>query len=88
MHAILSTNPLKYHTNIGISIFYDMQWGVTVPQLAGTIHPYPTAQEAVRQACLFGYMKYYKNTEGAPLMAIKTLMKEKEEKDAKRQKTE
>jgi pyruvate/2-oxoglutarate dehydrogenase complex dihydrolipoamide dehydrogenase (E3) component len=58
-----------------------IQWGVTVPQLAGTIHPYPTTAEAIRQACLFGYMKYYKNPEGAPLAAVKLLMKEQEKKE-------
>lgn len=56
-----------------------MQWGVTVPQLAGTIHPYPTAAEAIRQACLFGYMKYYKDPNGAPMSAIRMRMKEVEE---------
>lgn len=54
-----------------------MQHGITVPQIAGTIHPYPTTQEAIRLACL-GYNKYYKNPESVPLATLKLLMAEKE----------
>ena len=53
-----------------------MQYGITVPMIAGTIHPYPTTQESIRQACL-GYNKYYKNPAGAPLLALNKLMAEK-----------
>lgn len=60
-----------------------MQWGVTVPQLAGTIHPYPTTAEAIRQACLFGYMKYYKDPSGPCLAAVKKQMKAYEGEEKK-----
>jgi len=52
-----------------------MQYGITVPQIAGTIHPYPTTQEAIRQACL-GYNKYYKNPSAVPLVTLRKVMEE------------
>jgi pyruvate/2-oxoglutarate dehydrogenase complex dihydrolipoamide dehydrogenase (E3) component len=55
-----------------------MQYGLSVPDIAGIIHPYPTTQECVRQACL-GFNKYFKNPNGVPLATLKLLMKEKEE---------
>lgn len=33
-----------------------MQHGVGLSQLAGTIHPYPTHQEAVRQVWQYGFV--------------------------------
>jgi len=58
-----------------------MQYGIGIAHLAGTIHPYPTSQEAIRQACL-GYNKYFKDFNSAPLHTLKIAMREKEEKDA------
>lgn len=52
-----------------------IQYGITVPQVAGTIHPYPTTQESIRQACL-GFNKYFKNPQGAALLALKAFMAE------------
>jgi len=52
-----------------------MQYGITVPQIAGTIHPYPTTQESIRQACL-GYNKYYKNPSAVPLVTLGKMMEE------------
>jgi pyruvate/2-oxoglutarate dehydrogenase complex dihydrolipoamide dehydrogenase (E3) component len=63
-----------------------MQYGITVPQIAGTIHPYPTSQEAIRQACL-GFNKYYKNPEGAALKTLKLFMIEKEQEAAAEKKS-
>lgn len=54
-----------------------MQYGITVPQLAGTIHPYPTTQESIRQACL-GFNKYFKNPQGPALLALKRFMTERD----------
>lgn len=54
-----------------------IQYGITVPQIAGTIHPYPTTQESVRQACL-GFNKYFKNPQGAALATLKLFMAERE----------
>lgn len=54
-----------------------MQYGIGVPQIAGTIHPYPTTQESIRQACL-GYNKYYKDPNAAPLVTLRKVMAEKE----------
>jgi pyruvate/2-oxoglutarate dehydrogenase complex dihydrolipoamide dehydrogenase (E3) component len=54
-----------------------MQYGISVPQIAGTIHPYPTAQESIRQACL-GYNKYYKNPAAVPIETLRKVMAEKE----------
>ena len=54
-----------------------MQYGITVPQLAGTIHPYPTTQESIRQACL-GFNKYFKNPQGAALLTLKRFMAERD----------
>lgn len=54
-----------------------MQYGIGVTQIAGTIHPYPTTQEAVRQACL-SYNKYFKDPNAAPLMTLKKVMAERE----------
>lgn len=51
-----------------------IQHGIGITQIAGTIHPYPTAQESIRQACL-GYNKYFKNPKGVPLTTLKLLMK-------------
>ena len=59
-----------------------MQYGIGVPQIAGTIHPYPTAQEAVRQACL-GFNKYYKDPAGAAIATLKLAMAEKEREEGK-----
>ena len=47
-------------------------------QIAGTIHPYPTTQEAIRQACL-GYNKYYKDPDAAPLATLRKVMAAVEE---------
>ncbi len=58
-----------------------MQYGIGVVELAGTIHPYPTTQEAVRQACL-GYNKYFKNPAGVPLATLRLAMQEQERKEA------
>ena len=52
-----------------------MQYGVGLSQLAGTIHPYPTTQEAVRQ-CALGFYKHYKEPSGLPLATLKMLMNE------------
>jgi hypothetical protein len=57
-----------------------MQYGIGISQIAGTIHPYPTTQEAIRGACL-GYNKYYKNPDAAPLVTLRKIMDEKEKKD-------
>ena len=54
-----------------------MQYGITVPQLAGTIHPYPTTQESIRQACL-GFNKYFKNPQGPALRTLKRFMAERD----------
>jgi len=54
-----------------------MQYGIGVAQIAGTIHPYPTTQEAVRQACL-GFNKYYKDPKALPLAVLRLAMTEKE----------
>ncbi len=58
-----------------------MQYGIGVVELAGTIHPYPTTQESIRQACL-GYNKYFKNPAGVPLATLRLAMEAKEKKDA------
>jgi pyruvate/2-oxoglutarate dehydrogenase complex dihydrolipoamide dehydrogenase (E3) component len=50
-----------------------MQYGISVPQVGGTIHPYPTAQESIRQACL-QFNKYYKDPDGAYLRTLKLVM--------------
>jgi hypothetical protein len=50
-----------------------IQYGITVPQLAGTIHPYPTMQEATRQACL-GFNKYFKDRQAAPFLTLQKYM--------------
>jgi pyruvate/2-oxoglutarate dehydrogenase complex dihydrolipoamide dehydrogenase (E3) component len=52
-----------------------IQYGLTVPQLAGTIHPYPTTQEATRQACLQYYGKYYKNPDGVCMHTLRLHMR-------------
>ena len=52
-----------------------MQYNLSVPQIAGTIHPYPTTQESIRQACL-QYNKYFKNPTSAPLVTLRMLMDE------------
>lgn len=57
-----------------------IQYGIGISQLAGVIHPYPTTQEAIRQACL-GFNKYYKNPEGVPLATLKLLMAEREQEN-------
>lgn len=54
-----------------------MQHGVSMTQLAGTIHPYPTTQEAVRQ-CALGFYKHFKDPSGVPLATLKLLMAEVE----------
>lgn len=54
-----------------------MQYGIGISQIAGTIHPYPTSQEAIRQACL-GYNKYYKDRTAAPFATLTLAMAEKE----------
>jgi pyruvate/2-oxoglutarate dehydrogenase complex dihydrolipoamide dehydrogenase (E3) component len=56
-----------------------MQHGIGIAQVAGTIHPYPTIQEAIRQ-CALGFYKHYKDSSGLPLAALKLLMAEVEEK--------
>ena len=53
-----------------------MQYGIGMTQIAGVIHPYPTTQESIRQACL-GFNKYFKNPAGAPLATLRLLMAEK-----------
>ena len=58
-----------------------MQYGIGIAQISGTIHPYPTTQEAIRQACL-GFNKYFKNPAGVPLATLKLVMAEKEAADA------
>jgi len=58
-----------------------MQYGIGIAQLAGTIHPYPTTQEAVRLCCL-GFNKYFKNPQAVPLATLRLAMAQKEEKDA------
>ena len=50
-------------------------------QIAGTIHPYPTTQESIRQACL-GYNKYYKDPAAAPLATLRKVMAAVEEEEA------
>lgn len=52
-----------------------IQYGITIDQLAGTIHPYPTTQEGLRLAAL-GFNKYFKNKEGAPIKVLKKYMQE------------
>ena len=54
-----------------------IQYGITVPQLAGTIHPYPTMQESTRQACL-GFNKYFKDRKAAPFLTLQKYMNELE----------
>lgn len=61
-----------------------MQYGLSVPQIAGVIHPYPTAQECVRQACL-GFNKYFKNPNGVPLSTLKLFMAEREASESTNQ---
>jgi len=58
-----------------------MQYGIGIAQIAGVIHPYPTTQESIRQACL-GYNKYYKNPAGVPIATLKLQMAEKESKES------
>ena len=60
-----------------------MQYGIGIAHVAGTIHPYPTTQESVRQACL-GFNKYYKDPNAAPLHTLRLLMAEKEKADAEK----
>ena len=60
-----------------------MQYGIGIAHIAGTIHPYPTAQEAIRQACL-GYNKYYKDPKAVPMHTLRLAMAEKELMDAKK----
>eukprot|EP01038_Epipyxis_sp_PR26KG_P009703 gene9703-13060_t len=60
-----------------------IQYGITVPQIAGTIHPYPTTQESIRQACL-GFNKYFKNPAGVPLATLKLIMDEREKNETKK----
>jgi pyruvate/2-oxoglutarate dehydrogenase complex dihydrolipoamide dehydrogenase (E3) component len=50
-----------------------IQYGIKIHEIAGTIHPYPTTQESIRQACL-GYNKYFKNPTAAPLTTLRKLM--------------
>jgi len=57
-----------------------MQYGISIAQLAGVIHPYPTTQEAVRQ-CALQFNKYFKDPNALPLVTLRLLMKEKEEHD-------
>eukprot|EP01035_Chromulina_nebulosa_P019347 gene19347-25212_t len=56
-----------------------IQYGIGISEIAGIIHPYPTTQEAIRQACL-GFNKYYKNPAGVPLATLRLLMEENEQK--------
>jgi hypothetical protein len=58
-----------------------MMYGIGAVQIAGTIHPYPTKQEAVRQACL-GFNKYFKDPKGLPLTTLRKVMKYHEEKQS------
>lgn len=58
-----------------------MQYGISVPQLAGTIHPYPTTQEAVRLTCL-GFNKYLKDPVGVPLATLRLAMNEYSQHEA------
>jgi pyruvate/2-oxoglutarate dehydrogenase complex dihydrolipoamide dehydrogenase (E3) component len=53
-----------------------MQYGIGISQIAGVIHPYPTTQESIRQACL-GYNKYYKDPAGVPLATLRRIMSER-----------
>jgi hypothetical protein len=57
-----------------------MQHGIGIAHIAGTIHPYPTTQEAVRQACL-GYNKYFKDPSALPLRTLRLAMADKEARD-------
>lgn len=57
-----------------------MQHGIGIAHIAGTIHPYPTTQEAVRQACL-GYNKYFKDPTALPLRTLRLAMADKEARD-------
>jgi pyruvate/2-oxoglutarate dehydrogenase complex dihydrolipoamide dehydrogenase (E3) component len=59
-----------------------IQYGIGISQIAGTIHPYPTTQEAIRQCCL-GFNKYYKNPLGLPIKTLQLLMNEKELSESK-----
>ncbi len=52
-----------------------IQYGIGVTQIAGTIHPYPTTQESIRQACL-QFNKYFKNPAGVPLETLRKRMGE------------
>jgi len=56
-----------------------MQYGIGMTQIAGVIHPYPTTQESIRQACL-GFNKYFKNPSAVPLATLRLLMAENESK--------
>lgn len=50
-----------------------MQHDLSVAQLAGVIHPYPTTQEAVRQCALQCY-KYFKDPNGSPMKTLQLYM--------------
>lgn len=50
-----------------------IQNGLKVQDLSGTIHPYPTTQEATRLACL-GFNKYFKSKDGVPMRALRMRM--------------
>lgn len=57
-----------------------IQHGIGISQVAGTIHPYPTTQESIRQ-CALGFYKHYKNPTGLPLATLKLLMAEVEKQE-------
>lgn len=50
-----------------------IQNGLRAQDLSGTIHPYPTTQEATRLACL-GFNKYFKNVDGIPMKTLRRIM--------------
>jgi pyruvate/2-oxoglutarate dehydrogenase complex dihydrolipoamide dehydrogenase (E3) component len=55
-----------------------MQHDISVAQLAGVIHPYPTTQEAIRQCALQCY-KHFKDPQGAPLKTLQLYMRHLEQ---------
>lgn len=58
-----------------------MQYGIGLIQIAGTIHPYPTTQEAIRQ-CALQFYKYFKNPVSLPLTVLRLRMAEVEAQDS------
>ena len=70
--------PLSITLPLSPSLSLTLSFSISLSlSLSGTIHPYPTTQESVRQACL-GFNKHYKNPEGVCLVTLNKLMAEKE----------